>query len=174
MVLSMCSGSLLFTLIAFAQYRNIGRFDTWTTKHFEHKHESRELSYIRVVRAAEQNGFDRVVFEFAGPIPNYSIKYLSSRTFTSGDSDTAAPIKIAGGAFIHVNFNLIPSDDKQVAFASKQFLPKGPLRLPALQEMEDAGLWEGDYSFLLGVESRTPFRVSELSNPARLAIDLKH
>jgi len=36
------------------------------------------------------------------------------------------------------------------------------------------GLFEGFYDFVVGVGWPKPFRVIELSNPARLAIDFKH
>jgi hypothetical protein len=33
------------------------------------------------VRAAKQHGFDRVVFEFFGPLPNYRVDYLPTPYF---------------------------------------------------------------------------------------------
>jgi len=40
--------------------------------------------------------------------------------------------------------------------------------------VQEKTLFEGFYDFLLGVKSRRAFRVTEFSNPARVAIDFKH
>ena len=158
---------------ASAQPRNTGKLNIWTTRPVERHHENNELTRIRVVRAAKQKGFDRIVFEFAGPVPNYSVKYHSSRFFekTSGRHR----IKIAGRAFVHVNLNTIPVDDEQLKFTqAEDFSPKGRLKLPVLWEVEEAEFFEGNYDFLLGIKSRKAFRVTELSEPSRLVIDFKH
>ena len=78
-------------------------------------------------------------------------------------------------SFLQITFNQIPMDEMQAAFSTgKSFAPEGRLKLPALQEVQEKTLFEGFYDFLLGVRSRRAFRVIELSNPARLAIDFRH
>ena len=84
---------------AFAQSTGEGAFETWTTKPFE-RIQSSDHSYLRAVRAAKQADFDRVVFEFEGPIPNYSIKYLPSRYFESERGRER--IRIAGNSFVQI------------------------------------------------------------------------
>ncbi len=155
-----------------AQSTSEGAFDTWTTRPFE-RIQSSDHSYLRAVHSAKQGEFDRVVFEFEGPIPNYSIKYLPSRYFESERGRER--IRIAGNSFVHVNLHTITTDEKQLAMSQeKGFRPKGRLRMPSLQQIADHGLFEGYYDFLIGLLSRRPFRVSQLSNPSRLVIDFKH
>ena len=157
-----------------AQIDNAGTLNTWTTKPFSRAHNSsNQASYIKVVRAAKQNGFDRVVFEFEGPFPNYRIEYLNSRLY-----DTEAGrqhIRQAGNVFLQITFFVIPTGDEQLKFTeAKNFVPKGRLMMPSLQSVKDKVLFEGYYDFLMGVSSRKPYRVTELSNPSRLVIDFRH
>lgn len=158
---------------ALAQPKNLGKLNTWTTRPVERQHENSELTRLRVVRAAKQKGFDRIVFEFAGPVPNYSVRYHPYRFFEKASGRQT--IRIAGRSVVHVNLNTIPVDDEQLKFTQAQdFSPKGRLRMPALWEIEEAQFFEGNYDFLLGLKSRRAFRVTELSDPARLVIDFKH
>ena len=156
-----------------AQLKNSGKLNRWTSKPVEQRYESDQLTRIRTVRAATHKGYDRIVFEFTGPMPNYSVKYHPSRFYE--DEGGRHRIKIAGGTYVHVNLNLIPVDEEQLKFSqAADFTPKGRLKLPVLWEVDEAGFFEGHYDFLLGIKSRRLFRVTELQNPARLAIDFKH
>ena len=166
---------VLFVLLSVpAQIDNVGTFNTWTTNPFSRAHNSsNQASYIKVVRAAKQTGFDRVVYEFEGPFPNYRIEYLNGRLY-----DTEAGrqhIRQAGNVFLQINFFVIPTDDEQLKFTNaKNFVPRGRLRMPSLQSVKDKVLFEGYYDFLMGVSSRKLYRVTELSNPSRLVIDFQH
>lgn len=164
---------LLLVLSTPAQIGNLGSLDEWTTKPRSREHTSGELNYVKTVRAASNKDFDRVVFEFTRSIPNYRIEYLKSR-FYEGEAGRVR-IKSAGNAFAQIEFFTIPTSEEQLKFTeAKGFRPKGRLRLPTLQSVTDQGLFEGFYDFVIGVGARKPFRVVELSAPARLAIDFKH
>jgi hypothetical protein len=163
---------LLSAVCASAQPQNIGTLDTWT-KAFSRAPVLSEVTHLRQVRATSQKTFDRVVFEFDGSIPNYNIKYLTSRIYE--DLDGKHRIKIAGKVFLQLELFVIPYDERQDEFAKRKgFSPKGRLKMPSFREIDDKGTFEGFYDFLFGMSSRKVFRVSELSNPARLVIDLRH
>lgn len=164
--LTICSAS--------AQIGNVGNLEQWSTKPRSREHTSGELIYVKNVRAAKNKNFDRVVFEFSGQqLPNYRVEYLKSR-FYQGEAERVR-IKNAGNSFVQVEFFTIPTSEEQLKFTeAKDFRPKGRLRMPAVQSVTDMGLFEGFYDFVIGVGARKPFRVIELSNPARLAIDFKH
>jgi hypothetical protein len=170
-VLTVISFCLLALVSAAAQDR--GKLNVWTTKPVERIHGAAESSYIRNVRAARQSGFDRIVFEFQGPLSGYSIEYLRSRWYE--DEAGRRRLKLAGNAFVHVNLHLIPVDEEQLKLSqAKDFCPKGPLRFRSLMEVEEGTFFEGYYDFLMGIRSRKPFRVTELANPSRLVIDFKN
>ena len=164
---------MLPVLSAGAQIGNVGRLESWTAKPISREHSSGELIYVRKVTTAKHKDFDRVVFEFEKQLPNYRVEYLKSR-FYDGEAERVR-IKSAGNSFVQVEFFTIPTSEEQMKFTeAKGFRPKGRLRMPTVQSVTDMGLFEGFYDFVIGVGSRQPFRVIELSNPARLAIDFKH
>lgn len=163
---------LLYSSSASGQAQNIGKFDTWT-KVFSRAHQQLAVTHLRQARATRQKAFDSVVFEFDGTIPNYNIKYLAGRIYR--DLDGNHRIKIAGSAFLQLELFVIPFDEQQGKFyQSRSFSPKGKLVMPSLRQIEDKGEEEGFYDFLLGVSSRKAFRVTELSHPSRLVIDIRH
>ena len=76
---------------------------------------------------------------------------------------------------MQVTLNQIPVDEKQVKFIeAKNFIPRGKLKLPAVAQIEQREFFEGFFDFVIGVNGRKLFRVTELTNPARLVIDFKH
>ena len=65
---------LLLSGAAFSQFPTAGELNIWTVRPISRNHA--ESSTVRPVRVAKQNGYDRVVFEIDGPVPNYSVQYL--------------------------------------------------------------------------------------------------
>ena len=167
---------VLFGLVASSratQFTDAGKLDTWTTRLVARQYSAQETPYVRSVRVARHDDYDRVVFEFTGAMPNYNIEYLKSHFYE--DEGGRHRIRIAGTAFIQVSLTQIPANDEQLKISeSKDFVPKGRLKSPSVLQIEEAGLWEGNYDFLLGIRGRKPFRVSELDEPRRLVIDFKH
>ena len=172
--LGACSLAVLVVLGVAAQESPTAKLGIWTTRALENLHEGRKVNpYLRTVRAVRQKTFDRLIFEFDGPLPDCRIDYLNSR-FYEGE-DGRERIRIAGRAFIRIDLSQISADEKQFSFSdAKHFLPKGKLRLPTLLQMQDKGVGEGHYEFLLGLSARKAYRVTELENPSRVVIDLKH
>jgi len=165
--------SVLTASTTAAQFRNTGRLNTWTVRAVARNHEGAGTTYVRSVRAGRHPTFDRVVFEFAGSMPNYRVEYLRGRSYENEGGRQR--IKIAGNAFVQVNLNLIPTDEEQMRLREQDsFMPKGRLKFRSVWELDEAGLFEGYYDFLLGIRARRQFRVSELSNPLRLVIDFKN
>lgn len=155
-----------------AQFPNTGKLDTWTTRLVSRRHGT-ESTYVRNIRVGRHQKFDRVVFEFSGSMPNYRVAYLKSR-FYENEGGTHR-ITIAGNVFMEVNLSVVPADEEQLRFSErKDFIPKGKQKLRSVWELEETGLFEGYYDFLLGVSARKPFRVSELTNPLRLVIDFRN
>ena len=158
---------------AFAQIGNVGHLEQWTSKPVSREASSSEVNYVRSVRTAKHKDFDRVVFEFTKQLPTYRIEYLKSH-FYEGEAERVR-IKSTGKAFVQAEFFTIPTSEEQIKLTeAKGFRPRGRLRMPTVQSLTDMGLFEGFYDFVIGVGSRKPFRVTELSNPARLALDFKH
>jgi Putative peptidoglycan binding domain len=123
------------------------------------------------VRVGRHDGFDRVVFEFEGGQPGYSVHYAPvARTDGLG-----APIPTPGTVALQVHL-VAESIDTAPLGAELTFSPAGPLtpRYPTLRQVRYGGFFEGGTTFGVGLTGRSGFRVLELSGPPRLAIDVAH
>jgi len=124
-----------------------------------------KLITLRVGRHA---GYDRVVFQFDGPIPSYySVRYVPVvRLDGSGE-----PLRLRGVAFLEVVIRA-PTHDQHYRPVLR------PTRLrpdfPALREVNVPGSFEGQTTAGIGLTHRVGFRVLELTNPTRIVIDLAH
>jgi hypothetical protein len=126
---------------------------------------------LRKVRVGRHDGFDRMVFEFDGGRPSYTIGYTAvPRTGGAG-----APIPVGGNTALQIDLGA-STIDMEVAEFPRTFSPEGPLvpRFPTLRQLHHGGEFEGLSTFAAGLRARTGFRVLELSNPTRLAIDVAH
>src|SRR5437588_7102827 len=89
------------SLTSAQHYHNTGALNAWTTG--EVSRVKSPDGQLRIVRAAKQDGFDRVVFEFAAGVPSFSVSYP---TWTIYDLETQAPVKISGTAVLEVSFHV--------------------------------------------------------------------
>ena len=118
------------------------------------------------VSTSERNGYDRVVFTFEGSLPGYQVRYVPRVTGAGGRR-----LPLAGAAFLEVAFEPARAHgpDGRPTFPDGTLTPGSP----ALRQVRFAGDFEGQVSFGLGVATRGGFRVSELRNPARVAVDVR-
>jgi hypothetical protein len=124
---------------------------------------------LREVRSGRNEGFDRVVFEFDGDqLPGYHVEYVDRPVRQCGSGE---PTQIAGDAWLQVR--LVPADahtDQGVATVRDRERSPG---LPNLQELELTCDFEAHVEWVLGLGSPNPYRVLELSDPARLVVDVR-
>ena len=124
---------------------------------------------LKEVRAANQEGFDRVVFELEGnAVPGYRIEYVD-RPVQCGSGE---PVELEGEAWLQVR--LIPANAHTEAGEPTVRERERRLDLPVLKELESTCDFEADVTWVLGLASRRPYRVQELSSPARLVVDVGH
>lgn len=124
---------------------------------------------LRAVRAARNEGWDRVVFEFDGAVvPGYRVEYVD-RPQHCGSGDA---VQVAGQGWLEVRITPAQAHTEagQVTVAQRETR----LALPVLREMEQTCDFEADVTWVLGVASPNRYRVSELTGPARLVVDVKH
>jgi hypothetical protein len=124
---------------------------------------------LRSVREGRNEGFDRVVFEFAGTqVPGYHLEYVDKpvRHCASGDE-----VPVAGQGFLQVR--LTPAQAHEggtVTVAERERKPA----LPVIQELKLTCDFEGEVTWVLGNASPRKFRVMELREPTRLVVDVQH
>jgi hypothetical protein len=142
----------------------------WTKKPVERKKSGIAPVTLREVRAADQSDFDRVVFEFKGNVvPGYRVEYATSPIM----DEAGRVVKLAGKASLRVDLNPAWAHSNETGAPSVKEREKR-LNLKKLIEFKQVEDFEGVVTYALGLRKRAPFRVTEMSNPARLVIDIKH
>ena len=126
---------------------------------------------LRQIRVGRHPGFDRVVFEFEGGRPAYTVRY----TPVARAGGSGAPIAVTGTVALQIDLQARSIDMDDPSFP-KTFEPRGTLTpgFPTLRQVRWGGEFEGVTTFAAGLTGRTGFRVLELSGPSRLAIDVAH
>jgi hypothetical protein len=133
---------------------------------------------LRAVETAPRPGYDRVVFEFTGDsVPGYRIAYVTApplaplRRCGSGEV-----VSLAGAQRLVVRFEPARAHDDRGNPAPVE-RDRAP-GLPVVREMRLVCDFEGQVEWALGVQGEgpaaPPYRVSELTGPARLLLDVRH
>ena len=125
---------------------------------------------LRTVRTAQHEKFDRVVFEFSGrELPGYHIEYVDRPARQCGSGEV---VRVAGAGWLLVRFTPANAHTESGEPTIKDTEIRADL--PNLKELKSICDFEADVSWVLGLAHPNRYRVLELSNPARLVIDVKH
>ena len=118
------------------------------------------------VRAGTHTGYDRVVFEFRGAVPEHRVGYVDQLV----EDGTGDPVSVAGDADLEVVFQGANAHEENGSptVSPRRFSPG----LPAVKEVAQLGDFEAVVSYGIGVDQRRPIQVSTLSDPSRLVIDI--
>jgi hypothetical protein len=132
----------------------------------ERSRQARPAPELVSVQAVERKGYDRVLFTFRGSVPGYAVRYVPQVADQGG-----RPLPLRGRAFLAVTFEPARAHDPGgAATVSTATLTPGS---PVLRQVRFAGDFEGRVSFGLGLAERDGFRVSELRDPPRVAVDVR-
>ena len=126
---------------------------------------SSTLVAIRAAHHAEATPhYDRVVFEFSGPVPLLRLEYVK-QLISDG---SGVPIHVAGRSIYCAQFATAQAhDDAGHATAPNRILPK----LPIIREIVSAGDFEGIVTYGIGVSKKAYTRILTMDNANRLVID---
>jgi hypothetical protein len=118
------------------------------------------------VRAGRHPGFDRVVFEFRGAVPEHQVRYVDQLV----EDGSGNPVSVAGNADLEVVFQGANAHkaDGTPSVGPRRFSPG----LTAVKEVAQTGDFEAVVSYGIGLDRRRPLTVSTLSGPSRLVIDV--
>jgi hypothetical protein len=122
------------------------------------------------VRVGAHEGYDRVVFELGGTgTPGYRVEYVDQPVADgSGDS---VPLK--GTAYLQVVLRGLgmPEDTGVPAYGTYKTRVRGA---GGIAEVAPGSVFEGEQQAFIGLTGgRRPFRVSVLSDPARVVVDVR-
>lgn len=124
---------------------------------------SARIVNVTAVRVGAHLGYDRLVIEFSGPVPSYTVKPQSDSRFTLAPKGGTVTLEGTNGVLItvqHINWT---------AYA-------GPTSLrPEFTYLREARLiqnFEGVQQWGLGIAGVAAVRVFTLASPARLVVDV--
>jgi len=140
----------------------------WTAGRAE-RAEGGHGTLVAVRTAAHRDeGYDRIVFEFDGALPPYSVEYVDSPQHQCGSGNE---IRLPGDAWLEIAFTSAQAHDDQgrATVDNRRFDP------PAenLRELRLICDFEGHVDWILGVDAPNRFRTLELSGPPRLVVDIR-
>ncbi|MEN3535241.1 GerMN domain-containing protein [Microbispora sp. ZYX-F-249] len=131
-------------------------------------HAAPRVATLVDVRASHHPGLDRVVFEFGGPLPaRRSARYVS-RLIADGSGRT---VPVAGDAILGLRFGGAAGHDLNGRPTY------GPARetfaLPGVIQVVNAGDFEAELTFGIGLARKSSYRVYTLTRPSRVVVDVK-
>jgi hypothetical protein len=108
--------------------------------------------------------YDRVVFEFSGPVPYLRIEYVT-QLIADG---SGAPVHIAGKAILSVQFTPARAHTDRGKVTAPNNLN---LKLPLAKQIVSAGDFEDVVTYGIGLARKADTRILTLGNPLRIVID---
>ncbi|WP_394850357.1 hypothetical protein LZC95_23230 [Pendulispora brunnea] len=145
----------------------------WSTAPVTVTHSPATIPNFKTLRVAKQSGFDRSTFEFDGnAVPGYIVRYTTNPSqCASGD-----PVAVAGAAKLEVIIqpaNAYDYETQQPTFSPASIVDVKPNLSSVKQLKMSCPGWEAETSYIVGVASKKNFRVLELTNPARIVVDVQ-
>ena len=124
---------------------------------------------ITDVRVGTHDGYDRIVFQFRGGIPEFDIA-SATPPFTADPS--GQPLTVNGSAFLSITLH---GGTKQTDSGASSY--SGPrnfaVEFPTLVNLVEGGDFEAVSTWYVGLSDMSCLRVSTLTEPDRLVIDLQ-
>lgn len=116
------------------------------------------------VRVGQSEGFDRLSIDFDGEVSGYSVSYVP-QVLEVGSGE---PVPVEGVAFIQIDLINVPDDPEA---------PQGTVTpaLPGVRQLVGAGAGTDAVArYGIGTAEAAGFRVTTLTDPNRLIIDIAH
>ena len=141
-----------------------------TTGIIEKKYEIKSAAVLKQVRTAGHEGYDRTVFEFEGAeMPGYHVEYIDKPVRGCGSGN---PVNLKGDGWLEIKFSPANAhtEEGKPTIENREQTPNHEI----IKEIKSTCDFEADVTWVLGVSSPNKYRVLELKNPTRLAVDIKH
>lgn len=135
--------------------------------------ETTESVLLTNVRTGRHDGFERIVFEFAGDErPGYQVQWAGGPVLADGSGNM---VSIEGHGHLQIVMDQASGVDLETGTTSYS----GPDRISAgsgveiVNELVRTGDFEGVLTWVAGVDAPGPFRVVTLRSPTRLVVDIE-
>lgn len=116
-------------------------------------------------RVGTHRSYDRVVWQFARGLPGMKARYV--RQVTADGS--GLPVRLEGRAFLQVELTGVNWEGSAVPTE-----PTLTPRFKVLRQLKPAGVFEGYFTFGVGLNRRVHYRLYTLRRPHRVVLDLTH
>ena len=138
------------------------------------------LAQLAGVQAAHHDGYDELTFQFVAPVtgaalqnlPAYTVTHQSSAGFTKDASGEHVTLDGTAGLRVVMQgssgFDNLASTPVQTYTGSTDL----HVQLPEVRELAQTGDFERVLSWGVGLRTGACYRVRELTDPARLVIDV--
>lgn len=120
------------------------------------------------VRAASHPGFDRVVLEFSGGLPEVRRAEYVDALHADG---SGARLRIAGAAVLQLTVFQAVGHDEQTGRDTSP--GRVVTALPNVVELVQSGDFEATVSYGVGLVQRRPFTLFTLGSPSRVVLDVR-
>ena len=121
------------------------------------------------VETVSCGGYDRVIFTFDRAIPSYTAAYVDRPIRECGSGNV---VSVAGDAWLHIRF--APAQAHTEAGQSTIAERNRVLNYANVRQLVGVCDFEGHVEWVLGVGKPSRFRATELNNPPRLVLDVRH
>ena len=117
---------------------------------------------MTTARVGAQNGYDRFVVQFAGPVPQFDVTLQDSATFTSG----GGPVALQGAAGIQV---VLHDATGAGVYGGPSDVKPGFLEIQEVRLLSDS---QGVAQWGVGIARPACFHAWTLGSPSRLVVDI--
>ncbi|HSJ46049.1 MAG TPA: hypothetical protein VK923_15355 [Euzebyales bacterium] len=131
--------------------------------------QARGVPTLREIRAAHHSGYDRLVFEFSGRLPDRTRVRWVERIVAD---PSGLPVRVAGDAFLEVStFPVVAhNEDGTTTYGAR----RRAYDLPNTGTVVNSGDFEAVVSFGVGLMKKTSIlRTMRLRHPSRYVIDIR-
>ncbi|MBI4497658.1 MAG: hypothetical protein HY689_07165 [Chloroflexi bacterium] len=123
------------------------------------------------VRVAQHEGFDRIVFEFRGTLPEHQVRFIQP---PATGCASGLPIEVSGAVLLELRFQPAAGFDTEQGVPSYTGPTEIVANLPTLVEAQRTCDFEAVLTWVLGLDQVVTPRVFELTDPFRVVVDLPH
>jgi hypothetical protein len=141
----------------------------WTAGRTAADHQITGVAVLEQLRIARNEGFDRVVFEFGGDIPSYVVEYIDRPVRACGSGHV---VDVDGDGWLSIRFTpaRAHNDEGQATVTERNQRHQ----LPVIRHARSTCDFEAHLEWVIGTASPNRYRVMELTDPARVVVDIRH
>ena len=134
------------------------------------KRDGTQPALLKAVRTGKHEFYERVVFEFEGnALPGYVIEYVDKPVRDCGRGEV---VPVGGDGFLMVTLQPANAHTASGQPTVRNVQPNSDSKL--LNDLKLICDFEAEVQWVMGLSSPNRYRVLELTNPARLVVDIAH